>query len=61
MLCCCGFDLALLQSTTTTKIDSEHTQDYKKLLRVCEAEIPRACTFSMSNTDKQQFSAILML
>ena len=27
------------QSTTANKIDSEHTQDYKRLLPVCEAEI----------------------
>ena len=32
----------LLQSTTGNKIDSEHTQDYKRLLPVCEAEILRA-------------------
>ena len=40
-LCCRGFILALLQSTTANKIDSEHTQDYKRLLSVCEAEILR--------------------
>ena len=28
-LCCRGFILALFQSTTANKIDSEHTQDYK--------------------------------
>ena len=28
----------LFQSTTPKKIDSEHTQDYKRLLPVCEAE-----------------------
>ena len=38
-LCCRGFILALFQSTTANKIDSEHTQDYKRLLLVCEAEI----------------------
>ena len=31
----------LFQSTTAKKIDSEHTQDYKRLLPVCEAEILR--------------------
>ena len=40
-LCCRGFILALFQSTTANKIDSEHTQDYKRLLQVCEAEILR--------------------
>ena len=40
-LCCRGFVLALFQSTTANKIDSEHTQDYKRLLQVCEAEILR--------------------
>ena len=38
-LCCRGFILVLFQSTTTNKIDSEHTRDYKRLLRVCKAEI----------------------
>ena len=32
-LCCRGFILVLFQSTTANKIDSEHTQDYKRLLR----------------------------
>ena len=41
MLCCRGFIVALFQSTTANKIDSEHTQDYKRLLPVCEAEILR--------------------
>ena len=40
-LCCRGFILALFQSTTTNKINSEHTRDYKRLLPVCEAEILR--------------------
>ena len=40
-LCCRGFILALFQSTTANKIDSEHTQDYKRLLSICEAEILR--------------------
>ena len=40
-LCCRGFNLALFQSTTAYKIDSEHTRDYKRLLSVCEAEILR--------------------
>ena len=39
MVCCWGFMLALFQSTTPNKIDSEHTQDYKRLLPVCESEI----------------------
>ena len=29
-LCCRGFILALFQSTTANKIDSEHTQDSKR-------------------------------
>ena len=33
--------LALFQSTTANKTDSEHTQDYKRLLPVWEAEILR--------------------
>ena len=40
-LCCRGFILALFQSTTANKIDSEHLRDYKRLLPVCEAEILR--------------------
>ena len=40
-LCCRGFILALFQSTTANKIDSEQPQDYKRLLLVCEAEILR--------------------
>ena len=32
-LCCQGFVLALLQSTTANKIDSEHTRDYTKYSR----------------------------
>ena len=45
-LCCrgfilAGFILALFQSSTANKIDSEHTHDYKWLLSVCEAEILR--------------------
>ena len=40
-LCCRGLTLALFQSTTANKIDSEHTQDYKRLLPVCKAEILR--------------------
>ena len=38
-LCCRGFILALLQSTTAIKIDFEHTRDYKRLLLVCESEL----------------------
>ena len=33
-LCCGGFILVLFQCTTANKIDSEHTQDYKRLLSV---------------------------
>ena len=40
-LCCQGFILALFKSTTANKIDSEHAQDYKRLLLVCEPEILR--------------------
>ena len=40
-LCCRGFILALLLGTKANKINSEHTQDYKRLLLVCEAEILR--------------------
>ena len=40
-LCCRGFILALVQSSTANKIDSEHTRRYKRLLPVCEAEILR--------------------
>ena len=40
-LCCRSFILALFQSTTANKVDSEDTQDYKRLLAVCEAEILR--------------------
>ena len=40
-LCCCGFILALFQSTTANKLNSGHTRDYKRLLPVCEAEIRR--------------------
>ena len=34
-----GFILALFQSTTAYKFDSEHTRGNKRLLPVCEAEI----------------------
>ena len=34
-----GLYLSAFQSTTANKIDSEHTQDYKRLLPVREAEI----------------------
>ena len=40
-LCCRGYILALFRSNTANKIDSEHTQDYKRLLPVCEADILR--------------------
>ena len=40
-LCCQGFILALFQRTTANKIDSEHTQDYKSLLWICEIKILR--------------------
>ena len=36
---CRGFVLALFQSTTANKIDSEHTRDYTKLFPVCKVEI----------------------
>ena len=39
-LCCQGLILALYQSTTANKIDSEHTQDYK-ITPVYKAEILR--------------------
>ena len=38
-LCCRGFVLALFQSTTAYKIDSEHIRDYTKLFSVCKVEI----------------------
>ena len=38
-LCCRGFVLGIFQSTTANKIDSEHTQDFKRWLPVCETEI----------------------
>ena len=41
-LCCQGFILAFFQNTTANKIDSEHTQDYKRLLPVSEAEMLQA-------------------
>ena len=40
-LCCRGFILALFQSATANKIDSEQTRDHKRLIPVCEAEILR--------------------
>ena len=40
-LCCGGFISALFQSTTANIIDSEHSQDYKRLLPVRKAEILR--------------------
>ena len=39
MLCCWGFVIALFQSTTANKIDSEHTWDYTKLFLVFKIEI----------------------
>ena len=61
-LCCQGFILALFQSTTANKIDSEHTHDYKRFLPVCEAEILRVTVkrievFSSFHFDIWQFSA----
>ena len=61
-LCCEGFILALFQSTTANKIDSEHTRDYKRLLPVWEAEILRVTVkmievFSSFNVDSWRFSA----
>ena len=38
-LCCRDFVLALFQSTTAYKIDSEHTQDYMKLFLLCKVDI----------------------
>ena len=60
-LCCRGFVLALFQSTTANKIDSEHTQDYKRLLPVWEAEILRLTVkqfevFSSFYVDYDNFS-----
>ena len=55
-LCCRGFVLALFQSTTANKIDSEHTQDYKRLLPVCEAKILRVTV-----KKKLKFSHLFML
>ena len=40
-LCFRGLILALFQSSTANKIDSEHTQDYMRLLPLWEAEILR--------------------
>ena len=38
-LCCRGFVLALFQSTTACKIDSNHTPGYTKLFPVFKVEI----------------------
>ena len=38
-LCCLGFILGLFQSTSTNKIDSEHTGDYKRILRYAKLNI----------------------
>ena len=38
-LCCRGSVLALFQSTTANKIDSEHTRGYTKIFPVCKVEI----------------------
>ena len=38
-LCCHGSVLALFQSTTANKIDSEHTGDYTKLFPLYNVEI----------------------
>ena len=38
-LCCQGSILALFQSTTVNKTDSEHTPHFSKLLSVCKVEI----------------------
>ena len=40
-LCSRGYILVLFQSNTTNKCGSEHTQDYKRVLPVCEAKILR--------------------
>ena len=52
----------LFQSTTANKISSEHTQDYKRLLPVCEAKILRVTVkrievFSSFYADFWRFSA----
>ena len=39
LTCCRGCILALFQSTTANKIESEHTRDYKKLFPAYEVEI----------------------
>ena len=61
-LCCRGFILALFQSTTANKNDSEQTRDYKRLLPVCEAEMLRVTVkrievFSSFCIDFWRFSA----
>ena len=38
-ICCRGCVLALFQSTTAYKVDSEHTRDNMKLFPVCKVEI----------------------
>ena len=38
-LCFRGLVLAIFQSTTVNKIQSEHTRDYTTLLLVCKVEI----------------------
>ena len=45
----------LFESTTANKIDSEHTQDYKRLLPVWEAEILQV------TVKKVKFSHLSML
>ena len=44
--CCQGFvlALALFQSTTANKIDSEHTRDYTNLFLACKVEILQVIT-----------------
>ena len=54
-LCCRGLILALFQSTTVNKIDSEHTRDYKRLIPICEAEILRVTVKEL------KFSHLFML
>ena len=44
---CRGFTFGLFQSTTANKIDSEHTQDYKRLLSVCRLKYYKTKSIEM--------------
>ena len=48
-LCCRGFVLALFQSTTAYKFDSEHIQDYTKVFSVCKVEILQVTVNKIEN------------